>query len=61
MKNVDKQYRYDVELVLYAFVSKFLEGKDLDMVKEELKLTKLGKSLNDEEKKKKPLKQLKQQ
>ena len=61
MKNVDKQYRYDVELVLYAFVSKFLEGKDLDMVKEELKLTKLGKSLNDEGKKKKPLKQLKQQ
>jgi hypothetical protein len=34
VKNVDKQYRYDVESILYAFTSKFLEGKDLEMVKE---------------------------
>jgi hypothetical protein len=55
VKNVDKQYRYDIESILYAFASKFLEGKDLEMVKEELKLTELGKSLKDEGKKEKAI------
>lgn len=43
-----KEYRHDVESILYAFASKFLEGKDLDMVREELKMTELGKSLIEE-------------
>lgn len=29
VKNIDKEYRYDVESILYAFVSKFLQGKDM--------------------------------
>ena len=55
VKNIDKQYRYDVESILYAFASKFLEGKDLEKVKEELKLTELGKSLKNEGKKEKAI------
>lgn len=54
-KNIDKQNRNDIEAILYAFASKFLEGKDLDMVREELKLTELGKSLKDEGKKEKAI------
>lgn len=34
--------------MLYAFASKFLQGKDLEKVKEELKMTELGKSLIEE-------------
>lgn len=45
VKDIDKDYRYDVESILYAFASKFLEGKDLEKVREEIKMTELGKSL----------------
>lgn len=48
VKNIDKIYRHDVESILYAFANKFLEGKDLEKVKEELKMTDLGKSLIEE-------------
>lgn len=48
VKNIDKEYRYDVESILYAFANKFLEGKDLEKVKEEIKMTELGKSLIEE-------------
>ena len=46
--NIDKEYRYDIQSILYAFANKFLEGKDLEKVKEELKMTELGKSLINE-------------
>lgn len=55
VKDIDKEYRYDVESILYAFASKFLEGKDLEKVKEELKVTELGKSLKDEGKREKAI------
>lgn len=55
VKDIDKEYRHDVESILYAFASKFLEGKDLDMVREELKMTELGKSLIEEGEKKKAI------
>nr|WP_302597372.1 hypothetical protein [uncultured Cellulosilyticum sp.] len=42
---IDKEYRYDVQSILYAFANKFLEGKELEDIKEELKMTELGKSL----------------
>ena len=42
---INKEYRYDVQSILYAFANKFLEGKELEDVKEELKMTELGKSL----------------
>ncbi|WP_271814784.1 hypothetical protein [Clostridium beijerinckii] len=45
VKDIDKDYRYDVESILYAFASKFLEGKDLEKVREEIKMTELGRSL----------------
>ncbi|OCB00094.1 hypothetical protein [Clostridium beijerinckii] len=45
IKDIDKDYRYDVESILYAFASKFLEGKDLEKVREEIKMTELGRSL----------------
>jgi len=48
VKDIDKVYRYDVESILYAFASKFLEGKDLDKVREEIKMTELGRSLIEE-------------
>lgn len=48
VKNIDKEYRYDVESILYAFASKFLEGKDLERVREEIKMTELGRSLIEE-------------
>ena len=48
VKNLDKDYKSDVESILYAFANKFLSGKDLDRVKEELKMTELGKSLIQE-------------
>lgn len=47
-KNIDNDYKYDIESILYAFANKFLRGKDLEKVKEELKMTELGKSLIDE-------------
>lgn len=48
VKDIDKEYRYDIESILYAFASKFLEGKDLDKVREEIKMTELGRSLIEE-------------
>lgn len=47
-RDIDEAYRYDLQSILYAFASKFLEGKELDTVKEELKMTELGKSLIEE-------------
>ena len=45
VRNVDTEYKYDIETILYAFASKFLEGKDLEKVREEIKMTELGRSL----------------
>lgn len=55
VKYIDKNHRHDIEAVLYAFANKFLEGKDLEKVKEELRVTELGKSLMDEGKKEKAI------
>ena len=44
-----------LDRILYAFANKFLSGKDLERVKEELKVTELGKSLIDEGKKEKAI------
>ncbi|WP_138205608.1 DUF4351 domain-containing protein [Haloimpatiens lingqiaonensis] len=48
IKDVHNDYKYDVESILYAFANKFLSGKDLERVKEELRMTELGKSLIQE-------------
>ncbi|BDR67726.1 hypothetical protein DP130_03240 [Clostridium tetani] len=48
VKDINNDYKYDVESILYAFANKFLSGKDLEKVKEELKMTELGKSLIQE-------------
>ncbi|BDR76143.1 DUF4351 domain-containing protein [Clostridium tetani] len=48
VKDINDDYKYDVESILYAFANKFLSGKDLEKVKEELKMTELGKSLIQE-------------
>ncbi len=48
VKNIDKEYRYDIQSILYAFANKFIEGKDLEKVKDELKVTEFGKSLIEE-------------
>ncbi|KLU76841.1 hypothetical protein [Clostridium botulinum] len=48
VKDVNEDYKYDVESILYAFANKFLSGKDLEKVKEELRMTELGKSLIQE-------------
>ncbi|MBU5483402.1 DUF4351 domain-containing protein [Clostridium sp. MSJ-11] len=48
VKDINKDYKYDVESILYAFANKFLNGKDLEKVKEELRMTELGKSLIQE-------------
>lgn len=45
VKNIDSEYRYDVETILYAFANKFLAGKELEKVEEELSMTELGKRL----------------
>lgn len=45
VKKIDSDYRYDVESMLYAFADKFLDGKDLEKVKEEISMTKLGEML----------------
>ena len=55
LKDIDDTYRHDVESIIYAFANKFLSKKDLERVKEELKVTELGKSLIDEGKKEKAL------
>ncbi len=48
VKDINNHYKYDVESILYAFANKFLSGKDLEKVKEELRMTELGKSLIQE-------------
>ena len=48
VKDINNEYKYDVESILYAFANKFLSGKDLEKVKEELRMTELGKSLIQE-------------
>ena len=55
LKDIDDVYRHDVESIIYAFANKFLSGKDLERVKEELKVTEVGKSLRDEGKKEKAI------
>ena len=50
-KEITSLYKRYMESILYAFANKFLSGKDLERVKEELKVTELGKSLIDEGKK----------
>ena len=55
LNDIDITYRHDVESIIYAFANKFLSGKDLERVKEELKVTELGKSLIDEGKKEKAI------
>ena len=45
VKKIDNDYRYDIESMLYAFADKFLDGKDLEKVKEEISMTKLGEML----------------
>lgn len=45
VKKIDNEYRYDVESMLYAFADKFLDEKDLEKVKEEISMTKLGEML----------------
>lgn len=55
LKDIDDTYRHDVESIIYAFANKFLSGKDLERVKEEIKVTELGKSLIDEGKKEKAI------
>ncbi|MBC2579184.1 DUF4351 domain-containing protein [Clostridium sp. DJ247] len=48
VKDLNKDYKYDVQSILYAFANKFLSGKDLEKVKEGLRMTELGKSLIQE-------------
>lgn len=55
VKDVDKNYRYDVESILYAFANKFLDKADLEKVKEELRVTEIGRSLVEEGKKEKAI------
>lgn len=55
VKDINNDYKYDVESILYAFASKFLSGKDLERVKEELRMTELGKDLIDEGKNEKTI------
>lgn len=55
VKDINNEFRYDIESMLYAFASKFLEGKELEKVKEELKMTELGKIIKDEGKKEKAI------
>ena len=45
IKQVDKEYKYDMESMIYAFASKFLNENELRKVKEEIAMTELGKML----------------
>ena len=45
VKKIDNEYRYDMESMLYAFADKFLDGKELEKVKEEISMTKIGEML----------------
>lgn len=54
-KDIKSSYKGDIESILYAFASKFLTGKDLEQVKEELRVTEIGKSLIEEGERKKAM------
>ena len=45
VKSSNSEYKYDIESMLYAFADKFLKGKDLQRVKEEISMTELGRML----------------
>ena len=45
VKSSENEYKYDIESMLYAFADKFLKGKDLQRVKEEISMTELGRML----------------
>ena len=45
VKSSENEYKYDIESMLYAFADKFLTGKDLQKVKEEISMTELGRML----------------
>ena len=45
VKSSNSEYKYDIESMLYAFADKFLKGKDLQKVKEEISMTELGRML----------------
>ena len=47
-KEITSPYKRDMESILYAFANKFLSGKDLERVKEELRVTEIGKSIIEE-------------
>ena len=47
-KEITSPYKRDMESILYAFANKFLSGKDLERVKEELRVTEIGKRLIEE-------------
>lgn len=44
-KKIDNECRYDMESMLYAFADKLLDGKELEKVKQEISMTKLGEIL----------------
>ena len=48
LKEIEDDKVYEIESMLYAFADKFLEGKNLDKVKEEISMTKLGKMLRED-------------
>lgn len=48
IKETESEYKYDIESMLYAFADKFLDGKDLEKVKEEISMTKLGHMLMED-------------
>lgn len=48
VKDINNDYKNGIESILYAFANKFLSGRDLEKVKEELRMTELGKSLIEE-------------
>ena len=47
-KEITSPYKRNMESILYAFANKFLSGKDLEKVKEELRVTEIGKRLIEE-------------
>lgn len=48
VKKINSEYKYDIESMLYAFADKFLNDRDLEKVKEEISMTKLGQMLFDD-------------
>ena len=48
IEEVEDDYKYDIESMLYAFADKFLKGNELEQIKEEIAMTKLGKMLRED-------------